>query len=272
MTAATTGRTAPARRLLRLPMALWRALLLPAALIALWWWASATSGTYYMPTPDVIVQTFGEVWTSERFAVDVLPSVGLLLTGYALAAVIGVGLGLPLGMSARLRALVEPVLEFLRAIPPPVLVPLLMLLIGLDSSMRAAVIVSGCVWPVLLNTIEGVRAVDPVLSDTCRVYRIRGRRRLTTLVLRSASPQIMAGLRQALSLAIILMVISEMFASSSGLGFAIVQFQRSFAIPEMWSGIILLGLLGVLLSVLFALVERRVLGWYRGVRAASRGE
>lgn len=146
-----------------------------------------------------------------------------------------------------------------------------MLLVGLDSTMRAAVIVSGCVWPVLLNTIEGVRAVDPVLADTCRVYRVRGRRRLTTLVLRSASPQIMTGLRQALSIAVILMVISEMFASSSGLGFAIVQFQRGFAIPEMWTGIVLLGLLGVALSLVFGQVEKRVLSWHRGLRATARG-
>ncbi|WP_184079917.1 ABC transporter permease [Nocardiopsis mwathae] len=246
--------------------------LLPVLLIALWWAGSASSGNYYMPTPDVIAEKFREVWISERFFVDVLPSVGLLLSGFALAAVVGVALGVALGLSPRARAVGEPVLEFFRAVPPPVLVPLLMLLVGVNTPMKLAVIVSGCVWPILLNTIEGVRAVDPVLADTCRCYGIRGRRWLTTLVLRSASPQIMAGLRQGLSIAIILMVISEMFASSSGLGFSIVQFQRSFAIPEMWSGIVLLGLIGFLLSVLFGVAERYVLGWYRGVRAASRGE
>lgn len=247
-------------------------LLLPAVLIVLWWWAAATSDNYYLPTPDVIARTFGEVWFSDRFFVDALPSVGRLLAGFALAAVLGIGLGVLLGSSPSMRALAEPVLEFLRAIPPPVLVPLLILLAGVDTRMKLLVIVSGCVWPILLNTIEGVRAVDPQLVDTCRCYGIGGRRRLTTLVLRSASPQIMAGLRQALSIAIILMVISEMFASSSGLGFTIVQFQRSFAIPEMWAGIVLLGLLGFTLSVLFQVVERRVLRWHRGVRLATRGE
>ena len=91
-----------------------------------------------------------------------------------------------------------------------------------------------------------------------------------SVVLRSASPQIFAGLRQALSIGIILMVISEMFAASNGLGFTIVQFQRSFAIPDMWTGILVLGLLGFLLSVVFRLVERRVLGWYHGLRASAR--
>ncbi|RNL86090.1 ABC transporter permease [Halostreptopolyspora alba] len=247
-------------------------LLLPVVLIALWWGYSVVSASYYTATPGEIATTFGEVWFSERFMVDVVPSVGLLLAGFALAAVLGTTLGVVLGLSPNTRATVEPVLEFFRAIPPPVLVPLLMLLIGVNTPMKVAVIVSGCVWPVLLNTIEGVRGVDPVLADTCRCYGVRGRRWLTTLVLRSASPQIMAGLRQALAIAIILMVISEMFATTSGLGFSIVQFQRSFAIPEMWSGIVLLGLLGVTLSIMFAWVERRVLRWYHGVRAAARDE
>ncbi|GAB3205123.1 ABC transporter permease [Marinactinospora thermotolerans] len=269
----TSARRAPALRLLTAAaLRLWYLLALPAALILLWWWAGAVSGMYYLSSPDVIAATFAEVWFGERFLVDALPSVARLLGGFALAAVLGVALGVGLGLSPRLRALTEPVLEFLRAIPPPVLVPLLMLLAGVSTGMKLLVIVSGCIWPILLNTIEGVRAVDPVLADTCRCYGIGRRRRLTTLILRSASPQIMAGLRQALSIAIILMVISEMFASSSGLGFTIVQFQRSFAIPEMWTGIVLLGLIGFLLSVLFQLVEKRVLAWYNGVRAATRGE
>jgi ABC-type nitrate/sulfonate/bicarbonate transport system permease component len=136
--------------------------------------------------------------------------------------------------------------------------------------MKVVVIAAGCVWPVLLNTVEGVRAVDPVMAETARSYRITGVARIRDLVLRSASPQIFAGLRQALSIGIILMVISEMFAASNGLGFTIVQFQRGFAIPDMWTGILVLGLLGFVLSVLFHLVERRVLGWYHGLRASTR--
>ena len=90
------------------------------------------------------------------------------------------------------------------------------------------------------------------------------------MVLCSASPQIFAGLRQALSIGIIPMVISEMFAAGNGLGLTIVQFQRGFAIPDMWTGILLLGLLGFVLSVLFRPVERRVPGWYGGLRASTR--
>jgi ABC-type nitrate/sulfonate/bicarbonate transport system permease component len=141
---------------------------------------------------------------------------------------------------------------------------------GIGDLMKVLVIATGCLWPVLLNTVEGVRGVDQVLADTCRSYRIRGRLRLWHLVLRGASPQIVTGARQALSIGIILMVISEMFAASSGLGFTVIQFKDGFRIPQMWSGVILLGLLGVLLSLVFRLVERRVLGWYHGLRAVQK--
>ena len=257
---------------LRTARALAFALVLPVVLVVAWWSASASSTNYYWPPLKTILTTFGDVWFSDRLQVDVLPSVTRLVIGYAGAVVIGVGLGVALGSSRTLRRLTEPVLEFFRAIPPPVLIPVLFLFAGIGNTAKVIVIISGAVWPVLLNTVEGVRAVDEVLADTSRSYGITGSARLRRLVLPAASPQIVAGMRQALSISIILMVISEMFASTNGLGFAIVQFQRSFAIPEMWSGILLLGLLGFVLSLLFQLFERRSLRWYHGLRRSQRGE
>jgi ABC-type nitrate/sulfonate/bicarbonate transport system permease component len=243
---------------------------LPALFLALWWLLSEGSTNVYSPPLRTILDAFGRVWTGQRLADDVLPSVLRLAAGYTLAAVAGVALGVVIGSYRRVRAATEPALEFLRAVPPPVLVPVIMLFAGIGDTMRIVVIATGCVWPVLLNTVEGVRAVDSVMSETARSYGITGAARLRYLVLPSASPQIFAGLRQALSIGIILMVISEMFAAGNGLGFAIVQFQRSFALPDMWSGILLLGLLGFVLSVVFRLVERRALGWYHGLRGSRR--
>lgn len=245
-------------------------LALPALLFVVWWFASAGSTDVFWPPLRTILQTFPDVWTGDRLKDDVLPSVARLAGGYAVAAVVGVAIGTVIGSYRRVRAVCEPVLEFLRAVPPPVLVPVIMLFAGIGDTMKIVVIASGCVWPILLNTVEGVRAVDSVMTETARSYGITGVARLKGVVLRSASPQIFAGLRQALSIGIILMVISEMFAASDGLGFTIVQFQRSFAIPDMWTGILVLGLLGFLLSVVFQLVERRVLGWYHGLRASAR--
>jgi ABC-type nitrate/sulfonate/bicarbonate transport system permease component len=244
---------------------------LPAVLLTAWWVLSASSTNIYAPPLSQIVEQFRLVWLEGgRFTADVLPSLGRLAAGYALAVALGVGLGVALGSSRTARQVFEPLLELFRAVPAPVLIPVLILLTGIGTTQKVLVIASGCIWPVLLNTVEGVRATDGVLSDTCRSYGITGSARLRHLVLRSASPQIVTGMRQALSIAVILMVISEMFASDNGIGYAVLDFQRSFAIPEMWSGILLLGVLGVLLSLLFRVFEGRVLGWYAGLRRAQR--
>ncbi|MFF5493448.1 ABC transporter permease [Streptomyces aquilus] len=245
-------------------------LALPLLLVGVWWLASDGSTNVFWPPLRTILKTFPDVWTADRLQDDVLPSLLRLTAGYACAAVAGVAIGTLIGSYRRVRAFCEPVLEFLRAVPPPVLVPVIMLFAGIGDTMKIVVIASGCVWPILLNTVEGVRAVDPVMAETARSYGISGVARLKDVVLRSASPQIFAGLRQALSIGIILMVISEMFAASNGIGFTVVQFQRSFAIPDMWTGILVLGLLGFLLSMVFQVVERRVLGWYHGLRASAR--
>ena len=182
---------------------------------------------------------------------------------------VGVGGGIALGLSPVLRRVSAPIVEFLRAIPAPALLPFALLVLGVGNDSKIFVIAFVCLWPILLNAIDGVSSVDPTLVDTGRVYRIPARDRLTHVVLPAAAPQIFAGMRTSLSLALILMVISEMVASSNGIGYFVLQAQRSFAIPEMWSGIILLGLLGYAFNAVFLLIERRVLAWHRGARAAS---
>ncbi|MEZ2390602.1 ABC transporter permease [bacterium RCC_150] len=239
---------------------------LPLILLALWWAGTSGEPNFFIPSPAQIAEAFGPTWFQGRITSDMLPSLGRLVLGVLAAIVLGVVLGLLVGMNRTLRALTEPVFEFFRALPPPVLVPVLMLLVGVNDTMKVAVIVSGCIWPVLLNTIEGVRSIDPVQNETTRSYGIYGLSRIRYQVIPSAAPTIMAGMRQCLSIGLILMVISEMFASSSGLGFTIVQFQRTFAIPEMWSGVVVLGLIGVAMSFIFQFAERRILRWYHGLK------
>jgi len=251
-------------------------LALPAILVITWWFLSDGSDNLYFPPLRKIVDVFPGVWLEgggdARLVADVVPSLGRLAAGYLSAAVLGVGIGVLIGRRPWLRAVVEPVIEMFRAIPPPVIVPVLVALAGIDNTMKVLVIIFGCIWPIMLNTVEGARALDPVAEETCRCYGVRGLGRLRVLVLRSASPQIVTGLRQGLSIAVILMVISEMIVSTNGLGFTVVQFQRSFALPEMWTGIIMLGLVGVALSMLFRVFEARVLRWYEGLRKAHHGQ
>ncbi len=231
----------------------------------------AVGAEKFYPDPVTVGRAFADNWVGPAFTEEVLPSLYRLGIGIIASIVIGVAAGTVIGLLPWLRDLTEPVLEFFRAIPPPALIPIVMLLLGITDAMKIAVIVSGAVWPILLNTIDGVRATDSIMTETADAFRITRWQRLWFLVLPAASPRIMTGVRTGLSVALILMVISEMFASSSGLGYRIVYFQRNFLIAESWSGIVLLGLTGVLLAVVFGLVERRVLRWYHGMREVERG-
>jgi ABC-type nitrate/sulfonate/bicarbonate transport system permease component len=245
-------------------------LALPLALFAAWWFGSAGSQSFYFPPLQTILQTFVKLWLSPDALPNVGPSLARFAIGYLASAFLGIAVGIPIGASRNLRMTLEPVLEFLRAIPPPVLVPVLILFAGIGDEMKTLVIIFGCIWPVLLNTVAGVRALDEVLAETVRSYRIGAVARLWHFVLPGASPQIFTGLRQSLSIGIILMVVSEMFATSNGIGFSLVQYQRTFAIPEMWSGIILLGLIGIAFALVFRAVESWLLGWYHGLRRMQR--
>jgi ABC-type nitrate/sulfonate/bicarbonate transport system permease component len=241
----------------------------PLALLGLWALLSSSSDTYYFPPLTDILEAFADTWVFERVGSDVVPSLVRLGLGYGIACVVAVAVGLALGLSRPLRRAADPAVQFLRAIPPPALLPFGILVIGVGDGMKIFIIAFVCLWPVLLNTVDGVAGVDPTLRETARVYDIRKRDQLRRVVLPAAAPQIFAGMRTSLSLALILMVISEMVASTNGIGYFILQAQRSFAITEMWSGILLLGLLGYVLNAVFTLIERRVLRWHRGARASA---
>jgi ABC-type nitrate/sulfonate/bicarbonate transport system permease component len=243
---------------------------LPVLLLVIWGiWASASPAPFF-PSPLIIFEAFVDTWVGPAFVTDVLPSLGRLALGIVLSVLVGIVAGTLIGLVRWLRDLLEPMLEFFRAIPPPVLIPIVAVLLGPTDTMKVAVIVAGSVWPVLLNTIDGVRATDSVMTETSRSFALTPAERIRYLVLPAASPRIMAGTRQSMSIALILMVISEMFYSSSGLGYRIVYFQRNYLIAEMWGGILLLGIIGVLLAGIFGFVERRVLRWYHGIKEVER--
>jgi ABC-type nitrate/sulfonate/bicarbonate transport system permease component len=242
----------------------------PILLLLLWGVWGTLAPAKFFPGPLTIIKAFVDTWIGPAFVTDVLPSLGRLVAAIILAVVVGVAAGTVIGLTRWLRELLEPLLEFFRAIPPPVLIPVFVALLGVTDQMKIIVIVFGSVWPVLLNTVEGVRATDSVMTETARSFALTPTQRLFSLVLPAASPRIMAGVRQTLSVALIMMVISEMFYSSSGLGFQVAYFQRNYLIAQMWSGIVLLGLIGVLLAAVFSLVERSVLRWYHGIKEVER--
>jgi sulfonate transport system permease protein len=259
-----TGRT-PAGRLGAVLLEAW----LPIVLFAAWWFASAESTSLYFPSLRSIVGAFGSDWFGAGLTENVVPSLVNLAIGFVLATVLAVGVGLVLGLVRPLGDAVSPIVEFLRSVPGVALLPLGLLIFGLGTGMKVSLIAYAALWPILLNTIDGVRGIDSTVLDVARCYRLPWHLRLTRIVLPAASPQIITGMRTSLSIAITVIVFSEMVGSTEGIGYALLQAQRNFAIPEMWSGMLLLGILGYLLNIAFRGVERVVLRRHRAANAVT---
>ncbi|QNG55255.1 ABC transporter permease [Pseudonocardia petroleophila] len=237
-------------------------MVVPVALLAVYDLWARTAGDFFFPPLSEIGSTFAEQWLFARVATDLLPSLARMLSGYALAIGVGVALGALLGFSRTWATALDPVLQFLRALPPPALIPVSLLVFGAGDSAKIFLIALGALWPVLLNTVDGVRGVDRTALDMARSYRVPARARFTRLILPAALPRIFAGARTALAIAIILMVVSELIGADNGVGYLVQLSQRGFDIPEMWAGTVLLGLLGFAFNALFLAVEKRVLHWH----------
>ncbi|HEY0641044.1 MAG TPA: ABC transporter permease [Pseudonocardiaceae bacterium] len=246
-----------------------------AGLVVAWEWATKRAEDPFFPQPTVIAETIQRRWLSgppshlflsENVAKDLLPSLARLLSGWALAAVLGITVGIAIGRSQTLNDYLAPVLHFLRAVPPPALLPVFIVLIGLDNSMQLALITFGVVWPILLNAAEGARSVPATQVETARAFRVSRVRWLLGVVLPSSAPKIFAGLRVSLSLSLIIMVISEQVGSGAGLGRTLVDAQRDFSLRGMWAVIVVLGVLGYALNAGLLALEKRVLRWHVGAR------
>jgi len=237
---------------------------LPILIVVVWWFASANSTSLYFPPLQAILESFAENWLDPQEAIQNLaPSLLLLGSGYLLALVGGVVLGTLFGIVTPIEHATRPVLETLRAVPGVALLPIFIVLFGIDAQMKILLIAFGSFWPIFLNTIDGVRAVEPLLLDVSRVFRVGRARRLFRIVLPSAGPQIFAGARTALAIALIIMVVAETVGGSGGIGYFLLDAQRNFAITAMWGAILALGILGYVLNIFFRIIERRVLRWHR---------
>ncbi|MET9344849.1 ABC transporter permease subunit [Nonomuraea sp. NPDC003804] len=246
--------------------------LLPVAAVA-WETATRAIGAVYFPPPSTILARMHEMWfagppahlfLTEEAGGDLLPSLARLAAGWAVAAAAGVALGLVLGRSRWLAALVEPLIHFGRSVPPAALLPVFLVFFRVGTPIQLAAIVYGVLWPVLINSMDGARYANRQYLDTAQVFGLRR----WPIVLAAAGPKIFAGLRLSVALALIMMVISELYASSEGIGHRMREAEGSFDIPAMWAGIVLLGVLGVVLNGVFLAVERRALRWHRGRTAA----
>ncbi|MFF4410946.1 ABC transporter permease [Streptosporangium sp. NPDC001559] len=249
----------------------------PVALV-LWEVGTRAADNPFFPPPTTIAVRMrelwltgppGRLWLSDAALDNFPPSLARLFAGWILAGVVGVVFGVLLGRSVVLARFVDPLVHFGRAVPPPMLLPLLIPLMSIGTPMQLTTIVFGVVWPVLLNTVEGARYVDRQHVETARVFGFSRGQRLWRVILPSATPKIFAGLRLSLSLALILMVVSELVGSTNGIGFQLRDAERAFDPPGLWGSLVVLGLLGYVLNLAFFTAERRVLSWHRAAKQTT---
>lgn len=214
-----------------------------------------------VPPPSTVLRHTAAILAGGQFAAPLGHTLYLLALAYAVGCLLAVALGLAMGRFAFVHGLFEPLVEVLRPLPKPALLPPLILFLGLGDAMKLAVIGLGVFFPVLINTIQGVRGTDPVMVDVARTFQHGTAGTLWKVVLPAAMPMILAGMRVALGIGLVLVVVAEMMAGTGGIGYLIVDMQRSFRIPDMYAWSLILAVLGFALNEAFVRVERRLIHW-----------
>lgn len=234
-------------------MALWE------ASVRLGWMVSPT-----WPAISTVLATFWQNLTDGTYIAVIGSSLRRLFIGYFLAVVLAVSIGLAMGVWRFFYLLAEPLVEFLRPIPSPAYLPMAILFLGIDDGMKVFMVVFASFFPILLNTVSGVRAIDPVLLETGKTFGYGRWQIMRKILLPASAGFILTGMRISLAIALIVTVIAEMVAGNSGIGFYILNAQRSFLVPEMYAGVIALALVGFALSKVFVYIENKLLHWQKG--------
>ena len=218
-----------------------------------------------VPSLSRILGVFWDLLWSGQIPTQIMLSMKRAAIGYLLAAAVFIPLGILMGLFRDIHRALDVIVEMLRPVPPPVVIPVALLFFGLGDEMKVFVIFFSCAWPILLNTIDGVRSIDWVLLNTARTFRLSRSQTIWRIILPAASPQIMTGLRVSLPIMLILVVISEMVGSTDGIGYFILDAQRRFRVAQMYAGMLALAILGYALNELFNLAHRRLLSWHWGM-------
>jgi NitT/TauT family transport system permease protein len=196
-------------------------------------------------------------------------TLGAALFGWAIAAAIGIPLGLALGLVRPLERLTLVTIEALRPVPSAALIPIVLLIFGFSLELDATVAAFACVWPVLIITTGAVRGIEPRLLEVGRALGYGALARIWHFALPAALPGIAVGLRVAFGIAIVVTVTVEIAANPRGLGYAMITAQQSLRAEVMYAYLFWIGIVGWLINVAMVRAERRWLGWYWAARGAA---
>ncbi|MFG3049327.1 ABC transporter permease [Kitasatospora sp. NPDC048239] len=234
-----------------------------AALLLLWELAprfDLVDRTFLPPFSEVVDAWVG-LLESGQLADNTWASLTRSLSGFGLAVVIGVPLGLLIGWYRPVASLLSPLLELFRNTAALALLPVFVLILGIGETSKISIVLYACLWPILLNTISAVRSVDPTLIRLARSLDLSAPRLFQKVILPASVPIVFTGIRLAGAVSILVLVAAEMVGAKAGLGYLINASQYNFAIPQMYAGIVTISLIGVVFNQLLVALERRFTAW-----------
>jgi ABC-type nitrate/sulfonate/bicarbonate transport system permease component len=217
----------------------------------------------YFPPMSKNLVAFYQLMLDGTLPLELVRSFGRIFGGFFLAIVTMVPLGVAMGLFRPIYNLFEPLTELLRPLPAPALIPVVMLFLGIGEAMKIIIIAFACSFPILINTMDGVRSVEPTFVDTAKTFGRSRHEIILKVILPASLHQIFTGWRVALPIALIVDIVSEMVGALNGIGRFILVMQRRFDIPEMYAGIFLVAIAGYALNALLRFLNTAVIGWHK---------
>ncbi|BFU41795.1 ABC transporter permease [Krasilnikovia sp. MM14-A1004] len=215
----------------------------------------------FLPPLSEVLSAWWQLVLSGELIDHARASLTRSLAGFGLAVVVAIPLGLLIGWYKPVANLLNPVLELFRNTAALALLPVFVLILGLGETSKIAIIFYACAWPILLNTVSGVRTVDPLLIKSARSLGLGPLRLFQKVILPAAVPTIFTGIRLAGAYSILILIAAEMVGAKAGLGYLINYAQYNFAVPDMYAGIITISAIGLVVNQLLVLTERRFSTW-----------
>ena len=228
------------------------------------WQALSQSGflnQLLLPSPSRIALTFRDLLLSGALARHIGVSMARVLAGFGIAAVLGLGLGIAIGLSRTLDRVTDLIIQLAKPIPPIAWIPLAILWFGIGEQSKIYIIFLGAFFPVIINTIDGIRQTDHKFVEVARILAVPRLRFVRQVVLPGALPAIMTGLRVGLMVAWMCVVAAELIAASSGIGYLIMDARQLSQSDVVLVGMISIGVIGKVMDSLIKLLERRLIGW-----------
>ena len=244
--------------------------LLPAAIL-IGWEAAARSGLVapnVLPAPSAVAQAFWRLLLSGELPENIWVSTLRALSGFAIGGGIGFALGLANGLSPLSRGLTDTTLQMVRNIPHLALIPLVILWFGIDEEAKLFLVALGVFFPIYVNTLLGIQGVDPQLVEMGRVYGMGPAELFRKIILPGALPAIFTGLRYALGIMWLTLIVAETISASSGLGYMAMQAREFLLIDVVVLSILIYALLGKLADSFARLLERLTLQWHPAFQTA----